>query len=79
MSSHSGNTTGNALNLSLKMCRDRRVEQNDVQIWEDLAAAIAFHDARQVCHGVTAARISILDDVRPWKLPDLERRSRKRC
>ena len=63
MSSHSGNTTGNALDLNLQMCRIRRVEQNDVQIREDVAAAVAVHGTQQICHSVTVARISILDDV----------------
>ena len=43
------------------MRRTGRVEPDDIQIRQDVAAAVAVHDAEQVSHGVTVARISVLD------------------
>ena len=46
------------------MSRTGRIEPDDVQIRKEVVAAVAFHDAEQVGHGVTVARISVLEDVR---------------
>jgi hypothetical protein len=45
------------------MRRTGRVEPDDIQIRKDVAAAVAVHNGEQVGHGVTIARISVLDNV----------------